>query len=90
MLAFVYIFLGIPFTCFAFECSCAQFVASPDDIKALNIVHLLYKKFLQWPQAIITAVKLHDIALVKQDFTECTDEYLYILIGFFDYYSLGW
>ena len=53
--------------------SCAEYVPAPDDIKALNLVHRLFKKFGKWPQALITAVKLHDPALVKQDFMDCQD-----------------
>jgi 26S proteasome regulatory subunit N1 len=53
--------------------SCASYLGSPDDLKSLRVVHTIYKKFAQHPQALSISLKLNDYQMIKSDFLECTD-----------------
>lgn len=53
--------------------SCANYVASPDDLKSLRVVHTIYRANGKWTEALTIAIKLNDKEMIAADFTECPD-----------------
>ncbi|KAJ3113056.1 proteasome regulatory particle base subunit [Phlyctochytrium bullatum] len=56
--------------------SCVQFVAPPDDLAILKTAHAIYRKVEEYPQALLIAMKLNDLDLIKADFESCPDPLL--------------
>ncbi|KAJ3200893.1 proteasome regulatory particle base subunit, partial [Dinochytrium kinnereticum] len=56
--------------------SCVQYVAPPDDIAILKTAHSIYRKVEEFPQAILIAMKLNDMEMIKEDFEACPDPLL--------------
>lgn len=56
--------------------SCVNYLPYPDDIDVLKIVHKLHKKMANYPQMTLTAMRLNDMALLKQEFDFCPDPLL--------------
>lgn len=59
--------------------SCANFVAAPEDVKALRVVHTIYQKYEKWPEALTIALKLNDIEVIKNDYNTCPDPFVHAL-----------
>ncbi|KAJ3410476.1 proteasome regulatory particle base subunit [Chytridiales sp. JEL 0842] len=53
--------------------SCVQYVAPPDDISILKTAHTIYLSQGQYPQALLIAIRMNDMDLVKSDFEGCED-----------------
>lgn len=53
--------------------SLVNYLTFPDDIDVLKIVHSLHKKMANYPQMILTAIRINDMNLLKQDFDFCPD-----------------
>lgn len=53
--------------------SAAGFLASPDDVSTLRVVHAIYRKFDRWTSALSVALKLNDMTLIQQDFNACPE-----------------
>jgi 26S proteasome regulatory subunit N1 len=53
--------------------SSSSFLAAPDDVNTLKIVHSIYRKFDKWTNALTVALKLNDTELIQQDFNVCPD-----------------
>ncbi|KAI8852143.1 hypothetical protein BC829DRAFT_385239 [Chytridium lagenaria] len=56
--------------------SCVQYVAPPDDVSILKTAHAIYRKVGEYPQALLLAIKLNDMDLVKEDFDSAEDPIL--------------
>lgn len=53
--------------------SCVAYVADPENTTLLQTALLLYRKFLQFPQALRLAMQLNDHQLIEEIFTSCPD-----------------
>lgn len=53
--------------------SMVNYLSPPDDITFLRTAHAIYRKFNKLPQAMTIAVRLNDIALMKEDFAATED-----------------
>lgn len=53
--------------------SCVPYVADPENTTLLQTALLLYRKFLQFPQALRLAMQLNDHQLIEEIFTSCPD-----------------
>jgi 26S proteasome regulatory subunit N1 len=53
--------------------SCVPFEAVLDDQVVLGVVHKLYRRMGDFPQAMATALRINDLGLIQEDFAACED-----------------
>ena len=58
-------------TCFC--CSCVPYVPEPEDRNLMKTALSIYRKFDKWPDAMICAISLNDMDLIKEIFLDCKD-----------------
>ena len=55
-------------TCFC--CSCVPYVPEPEDRNLMKTALSIYRKFDKWPDAMICAISLNDMDLIKEIFLD--------------------
>lgn len=53
--------------------SCVSYAAPPDDIAILQTAHTIYRQQNQFSDSLRIAIRLRDMAMIKDDFESCTD-----------------
>ena len=54
--------------------SCVPYVAEPENTNLLKTSMLIYRKFYKFPEALLCAIQLNDMDLVKEIFLACKDQ----------------
>eukprot|EP00051_Salpingoeca_urceolata_P026738 m.478399 g.478399 ORF g.478399 m.478399 type:complete len:897 (-) comp21140_c0_seq1:156-2846(-) len=54
--------------------SCVPYVPEPDDANLLRTCLSIFRKFEQWPQSLLMALKLNEPELVRKVFFDCKDK----------------
>lgn len=53
--------------------SMVNLLTYPDNDQFLKVAHSIYKKYNQWTQAMVLAIRLNSLELIKEDFDTLTD-----------------
>ena len=56
-----------------FAFSCVPYVPEPEDRNLMKTSLSIYRKFDKWPDAMICAISLNDMDLIKDIFLDCKD-----------------
>ena len=61
----------VRWSCFVF--SCVAYVPEPENMTLLKTALSLYRKFEQYADAVLIAMQLGDMDIVREIFTSCSD-----------------
>lgn len=62
--------------------SMVNLLTYPDNEQFLRVAHDIYKKYKQYTQAMVLAIRLNDMEYIKQDFEDAPDDALKKQLGF--------
>jgi len=74
MLLFVMLFV----TLFVTYYSCVPYVPHPENDELLHAALGIYRRFNQYADALLVAIQLNNVTIIREVYDSCPDPYVYI------------